>query len=68
MTVHANYVSFIEQTKLDLDQLFGETQSLKRVKRILPQIGGTGSLDLSVGFSNTPNGPVAYQAGRGVFY
>ena len=44
---HAKYpVSSIEQTKLDLDEIFGETQSLKRVKRILPQIGGTGNVDL----------------------
>lgn len=55
-----DYVSFIEQEKLDLDQLFGETQSLKKVKRVLPQISGTGSLNLQAGATNTPNGAVAY--------
>ena len=55
-----DYVSFIEQSKLDLDELFGETQSLKKVNRVLPQIAGTGSLDLQAGATNTPNGAVAY--------
>lgn len=54
-------VSYIEQTKLDLDELFGETQTLKRVSRILPQVGGSGYVDLSVGYSNTPNGSIAYK-------
>lgn len=54
-------ISFIEQTKLDLDELFGETQSMKRVQRILPQVGGTGDVDLSVGYSNTPNGSITYK-------
>ena len=52
--------SFIEQSKLDLDQLFGETQSLKKIKRILPQISGTGSVTLQAGASNSPLGNVNF--------
>lgn len=52
--------SFIEQSKLDLDELFGETQSLKKIKRILPQISGTGNVILKAGASNTPLGNVNF--------
>jgi len=34
---------------------------MKRVQRILPQVGGTGDVDLSVGYSNTPNGSITYK-------
>lgn len=47
-------LAFAEQSKLDLDEVFGETQSLKRIKRILPQMAGTGTVTLRVGVSNTP--------------
>lgn len=49
-----------EQSKLDLDEMFGETQSLKKIKRILPQIDGTGQVRFSVGISNTPLDAVDY--------
>jgi hypothetical protein len=52
--------AFIEQSKLDLDQLFGETETLKKIKRILPQMDGTGTVEFSVGTSATPLASVDY--------
>jgi len=53
--------SYIEQAKLDLDELFGETQSLKKIKRILPQISGTGVITMKVGTSDSPLGNIFYR-------
>lgn len=55
-----DYTSYVEQAKLDLDQLFGETQSLKKLSRVLPQISGTGEITIKAGASNAPNGAVSY--------
>lgn len=52
--------AFIEQSKLDLDQVFGETATLKKIKRIYPQMDGTGVVNFSVGVSNTPLQSVDY--------
>jgi hypothetical protein len=52
--------AFIEQSKLDMDQVFSETASLKKIKRIYPQMDGTGIVNFSVGVSNTPLQSVDY--------
>ena len=52
----------IEHTKIDLDEFIGTgTNSIKRLKRILPQFTGEGEVDIEVGASNSPTDTPVYK-------
>lgn len=53
--------SFFEQRKLDLDQLFGEVQSNKRITRLNPQVSGSGQLVIKVAATDNALGITNYQ-------
>jgi hypothetical protein len=58
----AAYTSFVETTKIDLDTVLQRpTQRLLQIKRILPQMKGSGTVTFRVGSSNSPQGPVAWK-------
>ncbi len=48
------YQSYVEQSKLDLDDVLGNAVSVKRLSRIYPQITGSGIVRFTVGGSDTP--------------
>lgn len=64
---NTNYSSYVEATKIDLDRVLQvSTNSVKQLNGILPQIEGTGIVNITVGTSDTPTSgvlwkdPVAY--------
>lgn len=55
--------SFIEATKIDLDQVLQtSTSTVKQINAVLPQIEGSGSVEIRVGFSNAPQEGVTWGA------
>lgn len=55
--------AFVEATKIDLDQVLGKaTNNIKQIKGIMPQIEGQGTLNVSVGISNSPQDGVTWQS------
>lgn len=57
-----DYTSYVEATKIDLDKVLQRpVEKLIQIKRIVPQIKGTGSVTFKVGSSNSPQGPVAWK-------
>ena len=56
------YVSFVEAAKIDLDKVLQRpVERVIQIKRIVPQIKGTGTVTFTVGSSNSPQGPVAWK-------
>jgi hypothetical protein len=55
-------VSFkVERTGLDFDKLLGTpTNTVKYINELLPQISGTGTVDITLGFANSPEGQVTW--------
>lgn len=59
----SNITSFVEATKIDLDTITGSaTDTMKQITSILPQIEGSGTINISVGISNAPQEGVAWQS------
>jgi hypothetical protein len=57
-----SYTSFVETTKIDMDQVLQRpTERVLQIKRILPQIKGTGTVTFQVGSSSSPQGPVTWK-------
>jgi hypothetical protein len=55
--------SFVEATKIDLDSVIQKaTNNIKQINGIMPQIEGQGSVNISVGVSNSPQDGVAWQS------
>ncbi|QDP52901.1 MAG: hypothetical protein Unbinned4512contig1001_39 [Prokaryotic dsDNA virus sp.] len=51
----SNINSFVETTKVDLDNVLGTANNnIKQINGIMPQMKGEGNVVISVGFSNTP--------------
>lgn len=56
------YTAFVEASKIDLDKVLQRpTEKLLQIKRVVPQIKGTGTVTFMVGSSNSPQGPVAWK-------
>lgn len=54
---------FVEASKIDLDTITGSaTNTIKQIMCIMPQIEGSGSIDISVGVSDAPQQGVAWQS------
>lgn len=59
----SNITCFVEATKIDLDTITGSaTNTIKQITGIMPQIEGSGTIDISVGISNAPQEGVAWQS------
>lgn len=55
------FLSFVEATKIDLDNITGSaTNTIKQILGIMPQIEGNGYIDISVGVSDAPQQGVAW--------
>jgi hypothetical protein len=58
----APYTSFVEASKIDLDAVLQRpVERVMQIKRIVPQMKGTGNVLVKVGFSNSPQGPVTWK-------
>lgn len=56
------YTSFVEATKIDLDKVLQRSvERVVQIRRIVPQIKGTGTVIFKVGYSNSPQGPVTWK-------
>jgi len=54
--------AYLEATKIDLDQVLGTaTNNIKQIKGILPQMQGTGTVDIAVGTSMGPQDGISWQ-------
>jgi hypothetical protein len=54
--------SFVEATKIDLDSVMQvSTNSIKQLNGILPQIEGAGTVNITVGSSDTPMGGILWK-------
>ena len=59
------FTSFIESSKIDLDAVLQRaTERVLQIKRIVPQIKGTGTVRIDVGSSTSPQGPVAWKTSK----
>ena len=56
-----NYTSTLERKGLTLD---GNTNTVKRVRKLTPKVGGSGTVVISVGSCMSPNGTYTYTAGQ----
>jgi len=55
------YLSYIEQGAIDLDELTGAgTADVKQLTRIYPQLSGEGSVRIRVGGANSPQGSIRW--------
>ena len=55
------FLSFLEITKLDLDDVTGQaTNTIKRINQVLPQISGNGTVNIQLGHSNSPQEGVSW--------
>lgn len=55
--------AFVEATKIDLDEVLGNaTNNIKQINGIMPQIEGQGTVDVSIGVSNSPQDGVTWQS------
>ena len=63
-TIYGSGVRFnLERTGLDFDKTLGtSTNNIKYIDQILPQIKGSGLVDITVGWSDTPEGSVRWDA------
>lgn len=53
----------LETSKIDLDSVLGTSNStIKHIRGIMPQIKGSGTIDISVGVSDTPSDAVSWGA------
>lgn len=60
--VGAAYTSFVEASKIDLDKVLQRpVERVMQIKRIVPQIEGTGTVTFKVGWSNSPQSPVTWK-------
>lgn len=51
----------VERTGLDFDDTLGvPTNTIKYINELLPQISGTGDVDITLGFADTPEGVVTW--------
>lgn len=58
----ANFSAFVEAPKIDLDQVLNRpVQNILQIRRIVPQINGTGVVNIQVGHSNSPQAPVTWK-------
>jgi hypothetical protein len=58
-------ISFLEATKIDLDQVLGQpTRNIKQLKGIMPQIEGTGTVRVQVGISDAPQDGIRWQVDK----
>jgi hypothetical protein len=56
------YLAFVEAAKIDLDRVLQRSvERVVQIKRIVPQIKGTGTVIFKVGYSNSPQGPVTWK-------
>jgi hypothetical protein len=61
----ANYVAFLESPKIDLDKVLQRpVQNNIQIKRIVPQINGTGQVTIRVGYSASPQAPVVWKTSK----
>lgn len=61
----AAYTAFVEASKIDLDAVLQRpVERMMQIKRIVPQIKGTGEVTIRVGFSNSPQGPVTWKTAK----
>ena len=55
--------SFIESRKIDLDAVLGKaTNNIKQIKGVLPQIRGSGVVNVSLGISESPQDAVTWHS------
>lgn len=61
-TIFGTGLSFkLERTGLDFDDTLGiPTNTIKYIDQVLPQIKGSGDIEITIGWSNTPEGPVTW--------
>lgn len=61
-TVFGSGIPFkLERTGLDFDETLGvPTNTIKFINELLPQIKGSGNIEITLGFSNTPEGAVTW--------
>jgi hypothetical protein len=58
----AGYLAFVEASKIDLDAVLQRpVERVIQIKRIVPQMKGTGTVLIKVGSSNSPQGPVTWK-------
>lgn len=58
----AGYTAYVEASKIDLDKVLNRpVQNLIQIKRIVPQINGTGTVTIKVGYSNAPQAAVTWK-------
>jgi len=58
----SSYLTYLEAPKIDLDKVFQRsTERVLQIKRIVPQIKGTGTVTFKVGYSSSPQGPVTWK-------
>jgi hypothetical protein len=58
----SGFSSFLESTKIDLDQVFQRsTNGVLQIQRILPQMEGAGVVTFKIGSSDSPQGPVVWK-------
>ena len=61
----ANMSAFVEATKIDLDQVLGKpTQNIKQLNGIMPQMDGTGTVQIEVGVSDAPQDGIRWQSAK----
>lgn len=59
------FSSFVEASKIDLDAVLQRpVDKVLQIKRILPQMKGTGAVTIRVGYSNSPQGPVSWKTSK----
>ena len=56
-----NYISTVERKGLTLD---GNNNTIKQVRKLTPRIKGTGTINISVGSSMSPNGTYTFNAAQ----
>lgn len=58
----AGYIAFVEASKIDLDKVLNRSvDKLIQIKRIVPQINGTGTVTIKIGYSNSPQAAVTWK-------
>ncbi len=58
----ASYASYVEAPKIDMDKVLQRpVERVLQIKRIVPQIKGTGTVTFTIGSSTSPQGPVTWK-------
>lgn len=60
---NTGFLAFVEAPKIDLDQVLQRaTNKVLHIKRILPQMRGSGAVTIRIGSSRTPSDPVTWKS------